>query len=124
MKYCIKCGTKMEDDVEFCPKCNTPAKLTHGHHSDEAEPYNVDTSNSYDAKIKFFMILKTILLGLALIPLFWCIPMTASISRRLEHHEKINVGFKICVLLFVSIVAGIMLFARKEETKNDDVAVK
>lgn len=26
MKYCIKCGTQIDDSVDFCPNCGTPAK--------------------------------------------------------------------------------------------------
>lgn len=113
MRYCVKCGTKVEDDVKICPQCGTAMEYTSGHHSDEAEPYNVNKGSTYDAVIKTFMCVMTVLQGLILLPLLWCIPMTATASKRLEHGEKIGIGFKICIFFFVSRVAGILLFARR-----------
>ena len=49
------------------------------------------------------------------VPLFWCIPMTVSLSKKLKNNQPISVGFKVCTLIFVNIVSGIVLLCRKEE---------
>ncbi len=44
-----------------------------------------------------------------LIPLAWCIPMTVSVCRKLKNGEPISTALKVCTMLFVSLIAGIML---------------
>lgn len=56
-----------------------------------------------------FMLLSTIAMGCFLIPLCWCIPMTIHVYRQIKAKEPISVGFKICTLLFVSVISGILL---------------
>lgn len=48
------------------------------------------------------------------IPLAWCIPMTVSLFKSSKENRPVSIGFKICVLIFVSLVAGILLLCRKE----------
>lgn len=52
-----------------------------------------------------------------LIALAWVIPMTISVSRRVKNCEPIGTGFKVCVLIFVNIISGILLLCRKEPSK-------
>ncbi len=50
-----------------------------------------------------------------LIPLAWCIPMTISVHRKLRDKQPISVAFKVCTLLFVNLVSGILLLCMKDE---------
>ena len=55
------------------------------------------------------MIIATVISGFAIIPLCWCIPMTVYYSKRIKTGEPIDIGFKICTLLFVSTLSGILM---------------
>ena len=59
------------------------------------------------------MIIGCIWSGLALIPLLWTVPMTISLFRKTENGEEISTGFKICTLLFVGLIGGILLLCNK-----------
>ncbi len=63
---------------------------------------------------KILMIISTVITGFYLIPLAWCIPMTIMYSNKLKTGEPISTGFKVCVLLFVNTIAGILMLCDKE----------
>ena len=54
-----------------------------------------------------------------LIPLAWQIPMTVVVGKKMKTGEQIGTGFKVCVLLFVNIIAGILLLCRQEDNNNN-----
>lgn len=111
MKYCAHCGKEMDDNAVICLNCGCRAET----HNATAAADQKDLSLA----VKIFMIIGTVISGIAfLLPLAWTIPMTVSIRRRLDKNQPIGIGFKICVLLFVSTVAGILLFF----VKTDGVA--
>ncbi len=64
--------------------------------------------------VKIFLILGCISSGWALIPLLWTIPITVSIFGKLKRREPIGTGLKICTLLFVNLIAGIILLCMDE----------
>lgn len=100
MKYCTHCGAEMLDDAVVCVKCgcavDEPAKAK-------------DNDGTMKLLVKIFMILGCIAIGWTLIPLAWCIPMTVITFRKLDAGEKFSPGFKVCTLIFVSLVAGIIM---------------
>jgi len=61
-----------------------------------------------------FMILGCIATGWCLIPLIWTVPMTVSYNRKTKNGEPISVGFKVCALLFVNLIAGILMLCDSE----------
>ena len=65
---------------------------------------------------KVFMIIGTVAMGVAgyLIPLAWCIPMTVSYFKKVKTGQPISTGFKVCSLLFVSLVGGILMLCDNE----------
>ena len=100
MKYCSHCGKELLDEAVICPSCGC---------SNESA-----TSKSEDRKVlilvvKIFMILSCIGAAVALIPLCWMIPMTLHVFKKLDRGEPIGMGFRICVLLFCNVVAGVVL---------------
>ena len=105
MKYCAKCGAQMVDEAVVCTNCgcaaaaNQPAK-----------------SSDLSTAAKVFMIIGTVVMGLScyLIPLAWCIPMTISYCKKIKNGQPIGTGFKICSLLFVNMIAGILMLCDKE----------
>ncbi len=58
---------------------------------------------------KIFMILACIATGWLLIPLCWTIPMTVHYFHCVRDGRPAGTGFKICVLLFVNLIAGILM---------------
>lgn len=97
MKYCTHCGAEMLDDAVVCVKCGCSVK----------PPTKKD--DTMKLVVKIFMILGCISFGWALIPLAWCIPMTVTTFKKLDAGESFSTGFKICTLIFVSLVAGIIM---------------
>ena len=107
MKYCQKCGAELKDEDVFCPKC--------GHNTQEAVKAEVvdkpakkrDESLMMVAEI--LCIICTVLVGFAIIPLCWMIPLTVALHNRIRDKAPISVGLKVCILLFVSLISGILL---------------
>ncbi len=58
---------------------------------------------------KVFMVIGCIVNAIALIPLVWTIPMTIHYCNAKKNGNPIGIGFKICSLLFVNLIAGILM---------------
>lgn len=101
LKYCTNCGAELNDNDTYCTRC--------GHTNDCTEVKNSDKSGIKFA-IKFFMILGCVASALYLfIPLCWTIPMTITYFNKIKINAPISTGFKICTLLFLNVIAGILL---------------
>ncbi len=111
MKYCEGCGTEMEDDASFCPQCGQQTT----ENSTIATKQKTQQNDALGVVALVFMIIGTVCMAFALIPLIWCIPMTIYLNNKLKSGEPIGVGFKVCTLLFVSLIAGILLLCRPEK---------
>ena len=105
MKYCSKCGYECTDEAVVCLQCGCalPQKQE-----------EITKTNTLQTIAKAFMILGTVLLGLYIIPLAWCLPMTISYCNKIKRKEPVSTAFKICSLLFVSTVGGILMLCDKE----------
>ena len=109
MKYCTKCGNELMDEAVICPKCGCAT----GYQSLVSnEPEKTPSGLKIAAKI--LMIVGTVCMGLYIIPLAWCLPMTISYCNKIKRGEKISTGFKICTLLFVSLVGGILMLCDQD----------
>lgn len=114
MKYCSNCGTQLQDDARFCPNC--------GAATGEAIPPVPAAPQKEEASLVslvalVFMILSCVAAGWLLIPLCWMIPMTVSYNRRRTNKEPVSTAFKICTLLFVNLIAGILMIVDDEIAK-------
>lgn len=110
-KYCSHCGEAVLNDAVVCPKCGCSLSTT------------MATSGSgLQTAAKVFMIISCVLyamLGILvlfsggvfvyLIPLLWAIPMTLHYFKATKSGKPVGTGFKVCTLLFVSLVAGILM---------------
>ena len=101
MKYCSHCGNQLVDEAYVCPNCGCRVQR------DPAAAEMV--SEGFVIAIKIFMILGIVASACLLIPLCWTIPMTKYAFRKLNNHEPIDIGFKVCTLIFVNLIAGILL---------------
>ena len=115
MKFCSKCGTQLVDEAVVCTGCGC-AVVTQPDRSEEVAvatvPQKKDSGTTTAAKV--FMILGTIVMGFYIIPLAWCIPMTVSYFSKVKNGYPISTGFKVCSLLFVSMIGGILMLCDKE----------
>ncbi len=59
-------------------------------------------------------LIATIEMGAFLIPLAWCIPMTVSVYKAYKGEEYLSTGFKVCTLLFVSMIGCILLLCEND----------
>ena len=111
MKYCSVCGKELNDDASYCDKCG--ARTSDVGANDVTRNENGTVVAKHDETLslvaKILMILSCIGGAIALIPLAWCIPMTVSYWRAVEENRPVSTGFKVCTLIFVNIIAGILM---------------
>lgn len=109
MKFCTTCGAELVDEAVICPKCGVAVPNTQ-------QPAAPAQTSGLTTAAKVFMIIGTIVMGLTgyLVPLAWCIPMTVVYFKKLKNNQPIGTGFKVCCLLFVSLLAGVFMLCDKE----------
>ena len=106
MKFCSKCGSEIVDDAVVCVHCgcsvNGSGKVNDG-------------NDGLAIASKIFLILGCIAQGWMLLPLAWCLPITISACNKMKRGEPVGTGLKVCALLFVSLIGGILLLCRTDE---------
>ena len=102
MKYCTYCGNEMVDEAVICVKCGQPAEK---HKSGDS---------GLKTAAKILMVISTVFMGFAIIPLIWCIPMTVSYFNKVKNGEPVSLVFNVFVLLFVNTIAGILMLCDNE----------
>lgn len=105
MKYCSHCGAQIDDEAVICVRC--------GCKTDAIKKQSDSTTLKTIAKI--FMVLSCIVLGWSLIPLIWTIPMTVKYWNDVKYNRPTSTAFKICSLLFVNVIAGIVMLCDNED---------
>lgn len=114
MKYCSHCGNEIMDEAVICPKCGCPVSSN----QTVVTPNKVvkdDSSQIMKTIAKIFMVIGCISTGWVLIPLAWTLPMTISYFKKVDNGEKCTTGFKICSLIFVNLIAGILMLVDPEQ---------
>ena len=127
--YCVHCGKEINENAVICPNCGVP--------TDKYYAGNKKSDNKgLQTAAKVFLIISCIGIGLLfligfiafmavgmffgagaivcvsflyLIPLAWCLPMTIHYFKATKNNEKVGTGFKVCTLLFVNLIAGILM---------------
>ncbi len=107
MKFCQKCGKEIVDEAVICPGCGCAVA------QEQANAKNGDDGLAVAAKI--FLILGCIAQGWMLLPLAWCLPITISACNKMKRGEHVGTGLKVCALLFVSLIGGILLLCRSDD---------
>lgn len=112
MKYCSKCGTQLVDEAIVCTGCGCAVESA----PISAPTVAVETKNNSGlaTAAKVFMVLGTVIMGIYILPLAWCIPMTVSYFKKVNNNQPISTGFKVCSLLFVSLLGGIFMLCDKD----------
>lgn len=114
MKFCSKCGYQMKDTDSFCAKCGNSSDYfvqTSETVDFDKNPTQPPCETSLQTVAKIFMLLETIVAGVCScgIALCWMIPMTVHYWNALKNGEPVGTGFKVCSLIFVSLIAGILM---------------
>ena len=108
MKYCTHCGAEMMDEAVICVKCGCEVASAKKEKEDKTTMHTI---------IKVFLIISCVVNAISglLIPLAWCLPMTLSILRSFKEGRPVGMGMKICTLLFISIIPGILLLCLNDD---------
>lgn len=64
--------------------------------------------------VKIMQIVYIVASVFCLIPLIWILPMRKKIVKAINEGTTLTTGFKICTLLFVNLVVGILLLCSSE----------
>ena len=117
--YCSKCGAEILDEAVICPKCgcytNNQVAPPQNTTSKPVSQPNNQTSSGLKIATKVFMIIGCVFSGFWLLPLAWTIPMTLNYCQKIKTGEKLSTGFKICSLLFVNLIAGILMLCDEQQ---------
>ena len=105
-KFCVHCGAEVNPQAVICVHCGCSIP---GTNTVRTTSSSSDSSDIMKTLIKVFTIIGVVANAFALIPLIWCIPMYQKVNRYLKGEETLTTGFKVCVLLFVNVIAGILL---------------
>lgn len=115
------CGNSLNDDDQYCPKCGTKQEASDKgsffSENTKQEFKSLQNNSDYDELIKVFAIICTVITGFAIIPLLWTIPLTVILCGKLDNHEKVGVGLSVVILLFVSMISGILLLVKEVDNK-------
>ena len=118
MRYCTKCGEQVSDDAKFCAHCGYPTEGAMKTANNENTGNKTNDSGMETLRLLafIFMLITTCAAAIFIIPLAWCIPMTYVYYKSYKYGTKLSLAFKICSLLFVSLVAGILMILDTETT--------
>lgn len=110
MKYCSKCGNEIIDEAVICPKCGCET---------EYHKYATNKNKSLRLIAKIFMLISCIIMSFLYIFVFSSslyfgllacnISMTIYYWKQVKKNEPVGTAFKVCTLIFVSFIAGILM---------------
>ena len=108
-QFCPHCGQEVNGDAVVCIHCgcslNSPS-LWNGQTNDN----QAVISDGLKIALKIFMIIACVVGAFPfIIPLAWTIPLTVHVFNQLNSNQPIKTGVKVCVLIFCSLIAGILL---------------
>ena len=104
--YCPTCGAEINDAAVVCVHCGCEVK--------KPAPAKAKDDTMLTI-VKIFLIIGCVSIGWLLVPLAWCIPMTVKAFRCMKEHIPMTTGFKVCVLIFVNLIAGIIMLCVDDE---------
>ena len=145
--FCSHCGHEVSDEAVVCIHCGCMIdrpKQTNRRVVQNISNNNQTKTSGLKITAEIFMIISIalfilyffLLLGFVIIyplntdvilpgfiyltPLIWQIPMLCNYSNKIKNGEPISIGFKICTLIFFSLVAGILLLCDQEDYENNN----
>lgn len=127
MKKCNKCGTLVSDDEKICNNCGGESFDASPDFNTESELNGANGGNKPVGGTILQKLSKTLMgimcgVGaLTIFPLLWLLPFTIAYSKMVKKGQKVGIGFKICVLLFVSAFAGISMLCDSSDKSDAPV---
>ena len=137
MSYCRNCGSKLDEDAKYCPNCGKEVESTNTtfNYSEDNFNGNIDSKKNWTGikitsfifmLVGIFFTISTIVTWFISengtnfrfsfpIALIWQIPMTYYYYRCVTNKTKTSTGFKVCTLIFVSLIAGILMLCDKDD---------
>lgn len=113
MKYCAYCGAELSDGASFCNQCGKPCSNVN--YVNNANTKQKKDESAIVTVIRVFLVLSCVAAGFSIIALAWVLPMTLSIWRKLDRKEPVGLALKICTLIFVNIIPGILLLVMNDD---------
>ena len=116
MKYCVKCGNEMVDEAVICVKCGCAVEQFPAV-AEQPQQAPARTPSGLATAAKILMIISTVCMALSTccISLAWCLPMTISYSNKIKAGQPVSTGFKVCTLLFVNTISGILMLCDNDQ---------
>lgn len=112
MKYCQHCGTQLCDEAVVCINCGCAVQTM----SANNQPATQNEPSTLKTIAKIFMLIGCIMSACyLLIPLCWTIPMTVHYWKAVENKQPVSTGFKVCSLLFVSLIGGVLMLCDNKD---------
>ena len=143
-RYCTKCGAKVFQETVVCPHCGCPmgnANVGKGKEKNKGidiaikvfliltisvfavyalislivlmcfyiNGYEMINDLPYTYKMAHVTFISCIL------PLSWIMPISVIVMKKMKQNKTIGVGLKVCTLIFVNTIAGILLLARRND---------
>lgn len=108
MSFCTKCGKEVHDEAVICVNCGCPLEKVNKKAANGGE-------DGLAIAAKVFLIIGCIAQGWLLLPLAWCLPITISVCNKMKVGEPVGMGLKVCSLLFVNLIGGILLLCRSDD---------
>ena len=106
----------MDSLLPFCTNCGTAFDDTNHNVYKNGPNHDTVNLNALEIATLVFMIIGTILNAIYFvgISLIWCIPMTIHFYKKARKLEPVGTGFKICTILFIGLIPGILMFCNKD----------
>ena len=141
MRYCQHCGSEVHDEAVVCVKCGCSLKKVEQQKSGNSDTLLIIAkifmliscvalpSIGLLYGLIFFvvaaatatlevMIAAIIVIVFLCVPLAWMLPLTIIINNKIKNHEPISIALKVCTLIFVNVVSGILLLCHTDDGAN------
>ena len=113
MKFCQRCSKIIVDEAAFCPNCGFAVAYAAATNPSHVHRYSNGTDGLAVAS-KIFLVLGCIAQCWLILPLAWCLPITIALWSKMNNNYPVSTGLKVCALLFVNTIAGILLLCRDD----------
>ena len=111
---CPKCGRRRNDGEKFCSSCGYKFKTCNTLVAEENNEFKKINGKVYVTGLtkvaEVFFYIGVVLTCCSIIGLAWALPMMHTYKKHRDNYLKHSVGFKVCTIIFISEVAGILMF--------------
>lgn len=139
MKYCTHCGGEIHDEAVICIHCGRSVQGEAKRNSSSGSDTLITVAKVFmtigcvatpaigllygmimliaasAALVTELLVAAILIMVFCCLPLAWTLPLTITVYRRSKNHEPISTGIKVCTLLFVNLIAGILLLCANDE---------